>query len=210
MTGASREAIYKKALVSAGLSVYDSSETSGYTNNEMLSFLETAYDLAYDNVIQAINWNCCRVIKNFTELSETTKYGYSFVYQVPVDCYRILYNSNQLQSSSGNYTYFSQGYNTNYAPIDFKRIKDKLYTMVELGEVEYIAFIEPNQMSKNFESALVASIAMFLVQRYKTDLVYIKEKEYNLILSKAKSTEGMQAIKGVPTRYSVMDYEGVL
>lgn len=202
MTGTSKEEIYKQAVVSAGLSVSDLN--IGGVASETRLVLDNSYRGAYTYIIDSVNWNCCKRVEYFTELSEDAMLGYSKVYLIPNNCYRINIQAQNYDNSSGNTINRNIGYNGGSFPVDFKIIQRKLYTTSDLGLVEYIKSIEPSEMSLTFENALVLKLAIALCVRYNNNLISYKEKLLNSAMAKAVSTEGKASIRSVYLGYEYL------
>ena len=108
-------------------------------NTENARKLSAIYDMTRDALLSLHNWNFARAEKALALVSGETDTGWSFIYQLPVDCLRVI-------SIVGDYK--------------FRVFSNKLYTNADSPVIEYQRRItDPTLFSAGFVKALASRLA---------------------------------------------------
>lgn len=157
------------------------------------------YDLARDETLMAAPWPCARKELTLPRSATTPLSGYTYAYQLPVDCLRLIaITSTELENRRSTYdTAFTGGLRTTelYPEFSWRRLGDKLHTNEVDLMAEYTArIVDPAQFDPLLANAVGVNLALKLCQSLSgsTSLQELFTRMYGDYLTQARAAAGSE------------------
>lgn len=153
---ASEVSICNNALMQLGsedlLTALTDDTTPGRACNAM-------YEICRDEVLTRFAWNSAMKQAELAALVETPVWGYTYAFQLPSDCLRVV----RVSASTGSWDpYLHSGHAgwTSWTPLSWKKFGRKLYANSSPLYIAYVAQItDPNDMDPALRDAISAYLA---------------------------------------------------
>lgn len=158
-------------------------------NNNARACLQV-YEPTRDEVLRVFPWNFALKRKSLARLSETPAFGFSYYFQLPTDCLRVL--------------------GMEYSDYVFKIEGDRLLCNYDSAKILYIKRVtDPNLFDSIFIAALALRIATKIAPRIKggvaRSLVDSLLKQYIVIVGVGESVSSQEGIAGTIEGESWLD-----
>jgi len=142
------------------------------------------YDINRDAILAAFPWNGCVKRARLARLAEEPEWGFSYKYQLPADCLRVLRAFDD-ESAGEDDTY----------EITYQVESRELLTDATEVYVKYIKREEdPNKYSPLLIEAMACRLAVQLVYNLAASTTLREQafQEYDLVLREARKTDGRE------------------
>lgn len=160
-------------------------------NVEAARILNDIYDYVLKNTLRSHPWNFAIKRGSLAQLSATPEYGYSYQYQLPTDCLKVI------EMSEDDAEWVIEG--------------RKLLTDEDEATIQYIALItDPNEYDSNFVMAFAARLAAEMCYPITSNASLTEAKEAKAldVFVKAKGSDGQEGTPQAEDESSWLDARG--